>query len=129
MSWTCGDSLPGNPCSAATLSPATAAVDTAGAVLAKMQRDYGARGLQMIGVDLYDKDPDAQSCVTRYGATYPVLRGTEAAQVGWIGGTLGWATFFVTPDGKIFKKIAESVENGHEPYVFPWYAEYLLSRR
>ena len=29
MSWTCGDSLPGNPCSAATLSPATAAVDTA----------------------------------------------------------------------------------------------------
>src|SRR5256884_8051446 len=29
MSWTCGASLPGNPCSAATLSPATAAVDTA----------------------------------------------------------------------------------------------------
>src|SRR5258708_10728323 len=29
MSWTCGDSRAGNPCSAATLSPATAAVDTA----------------------------------------------------------------------------------------------------
>src|ERR1700758_664035 len=29
MSWTSGGSLAGNPCSAATLSPATAAVDTA----------------------------------------------------------------------------------------------------
>src|SRR5262245_65049255 len=29
MSWTSGDSLPGNPCSTATLTPATAAVDAA----------------------------------------------------------------------------------------------------
>src|SRR5258705_4146886 len=29
MSWTSGDSRAGNPCSAATLSPATAALDTA----------------------------------------------------------------------------------------------------
>ncbi len=29
MSWTCGDSRAGNPCSAATLSPAAAAVDRA----------------------------------------------------------------------------------------------------
>jgi len=99
----------------------------AGAVLAKMQHDYAAKGLQVIGVDLYDKDGDAQNCVTKYGGTYPVLRGTQAAQTSWIGSSLGWGTFFVTRDGKVLKKIAESVENGHERWVFPWYADYLVT--
>ena len=103
--------------------------DFAGAVLAKLQHDYAARGLQVIGVDLFDEPAQARTCLTKYGATYPVLRGTGPAQVAWIGRTWSWATVFVTADGKVFKNIDESVPWGHERQVFPRYAEYLVTRR
>lgn len=66
--------------------------------------------------------------MTRHGATYPVLKGDQATQRAWIGGDSGWATFFVTRDGKVHKKIVDSIVNGLEAAVFPKYAAYLLAK-
>ena len=83
------------------------------------------RGLQVIGINLFDTDDAVQACVARHKAGYPVLKGDAAAQSAWIGSNNGWATFFVTRDGKVFKKIVNSIDNGLEATVFPKYAEYL----
>jgi hypothetical protein len=57
-----------------------------------------------------------------------VLKGDEAAQKAWIGSSSGWATFFVTRDGKVLKKVVDSIDNGLEAQVFPKYAAYLLAK-
>ena len=100
--------------------------DWAGAVVSKLQRDYATRGLQVIGINLFDNEAAVRGCLSRHGATYPVLKGDQATQKAWIGGNSGWATFFVTRDGKVLKKIADSIDNGLEGAVFPKYAEYLV---
>ena len=46
----------------------------------------------------------------------------------WIGDNKGWATFFVTPNGKVLKKIVDSIEKGIEEPVFTKYAEYLVTK-
>ena len=102
--------------------------DWAGAVLAKLQRDYAGRDLQIVGIDLYDPDSAIQSCGRKHDARYPMLKGDRPTQTAWIGGTAGWATFFITPDGRMLKKIDESVEDGMEAAVFPKLAEYLTRR-
>ena len=102
--------------------------DWAGATLEKLHMDYLPRGVQVIGVNLFDDDAAAQACVTRHATTYPVLKGDQAVQKAWIGSSSGWATFFVTADGKVFKKIVDSIDNGLEPQVFPKYADYLAAR-
>jgi peroxiredoxin len=99
--------------------------DWAGAVLAKLHLEYAPRGLQVIGVNLFDDDAAVQACVTKHRAAYPVLKGTAAAQRAWIGSSSGWATFFVTRDGRVLKKIVDSIDNGIEATVFPKYAEHL----
>jgi peroxiredoxin len=103
--------------------------DWAGAVLSKLHRDYAARGLQVVGIDLFDDDAAIRGCVGRHGAKYPVLRGDEATQRAWIGSSSGWATFFVGGDGKIIKRITNSIDNGLEGTVFPRYAEFLVAKR
>ena len=103
--------------------------DWAGAVLSKLNKDFGGRGLQVVGVNLFDNDAAIKRCIDKYGMTYRVLRGDQAIQKAWIGSSKGWATFFVTPDGKIFKKIVDSINNGLEGPVFSKYAEYLLAKR
>jgi peroxiredoxin len=102
--------------------------DWTGAVISKLNRDYAARGLQVLGVDLYDSDDAVRQCTGKYGAKYPVLRGDQVTQMAWIGDNKGWATFFVTPDGKVFKKIVDSIEKGIEEPVFIKYAEYLVAK-
>jgi peroxiredoxin len=102
--------------------------DWTGAVISKLNRDYAARGLQVLGVDLYDSDDAVRQCTGKYGAKYPVLRGDQATQMAWIGDSRGWATFFVTPDGKVFKKIVDSIEKGIEEPVFTKYADYMLAK-
>ena len=67
--------------------------------------------------------------MNKHGVKYPVLRGDKATQKAWIGSSSGWAAFFVTPDGKVFKKISDSIENGLEGTVFPKYAEHLLGKK
>ncbi len=101
--------------------------DWSGAVLARLSRDYAKRGLQVIGVDLFDNDPAVQSCVQKHGASYPVLKGDQATQQAWLGSNKGWATFFVTRDGRVLKKIENSIEDGLESVIFPAYAEQLVS--
>jgi len=103
--------------------------DWAGAIVAKLHKDYAGRGLQVVGVNLFDNDAAIQGCINKYGVKYPVVRGDQGTQKAWIGSSKGWATFFVTPDGKIFKKIVDSIDNGLEGPVFSKYAEYLLAKR
>lgn len=99
--------------------------DWAGAVVAKLHQDYASRGLPVIGINLYDSDAAVQACVKRHGAAYPVLKGDQATQRAWIGSSSGWAIFFVTREGKVFKKIVDSIDRGLEATVFPKYAAYL----
>ena len=103
--------------------------DWTGAVVSKLYRDYSGRGLQVVGIDLFDSDDAVRQCTAKYGAKYPVLKGDQATQMAWIGSNNGWATFFVTPDGKVLKKIVDSIEKGIEEPVFTKYAEYLVAKR
>jgi peroxiredoxin len=100
--------------------------DWTGAILAKLYQDYLGRGLQVLGIDLYDSDDAIRQCSKKYGAKYSVLRGDHATQMAWIGDNKGWATFFVTPDGRVLKKIVDSIDKGIEEPVFTKYANYLV---
>lgn len=103
--------------------------DWASAVLAKLHKDYAGKGLQVVGINLFDDNAAVQGCIDKHGVKYPVLRGDETTQRAWIGDTSAWATFFVAPDGYILKKITDSIDNGLEGSVFSKYAEYLLAKR
>jgi peroxiredoxin len=103
--------------------------DWAGAAVSKLSADYGRAGLQVIGVDLLDSDAESKACMAKYKVQYPVLRGDQATQTAWIGGSKAWATFFITPDGKVLKKIEDSIDNGLEGPVFSKYAEYMLANQ
>jgi hypothetical protein len=46
----------------------------------------------------------------------------------WMGDNKQWATIFVTSDGKILKRITDSINDGIEQPVFTKYAEYLTVR-
>ena len=98
-----------------------------GSNVSKLSSDYARAGLQVIGVDLFDSDGDSKACMAKYKVQYPVLRGNDAAQTAWIGSSKAWATFFITPDGKVLKRIEDSNENGMEGPVFTKYAEYMLA--
>jgi peroxiredoxin len=102
--------------------------DWAGAAVSKLSADYVRAGLQVIGVDLMDSDAESKACMAKYKVQYPVLRGNEATQTAWIGRSKAWATFFVTPDGKVLKKIEDSSENGMEG-PFSKYAEYMRANQ
>jgi peroxiredoxin len=102
--------------------------DWAGPVLAKLHQDYAGRGLQVVGIDLFDEDAAIQKCIDKHKARYPVLRGDEATQNAWIGDSKGWATFFVDAKGRIIKTITDSIDNGLEGPVFRAYAEHLLEK-
>lgn len=103
--------------------------DWTGAVVSKLYRDYSGQGLQVIGINLFDSDDAVRQCTAKYGAKYPILKGDTATQMAWIGGNKGWATFFVTPDGKVLKKIVDSIEKGIEEPAFTKYSQYLLSHQ
>jgi peroxiredoxin len=103
--------------------------DWAGAAVSKLSSDYARAGLQVIGVDLLDSDTDLKACMAKYKVQYQVLRGDTPTQTAWIGSSKAWAMFFVTPDGKVLKKIEDSKENGMEGPVFSKYAEYMLANQ
>jgi len=104
----------------------TETCDWAGGVLADLDRRYAARGLRVLGVNLFDDDETVRACVRRHNIAFPVIRGTPEVQRDWISGSSAWATFFVTPDGRMFKSILTSIERGLEGEVFWRYAEFLL---
>jgi peroxiredoxin len=72
----------------------------AGKVLTKLNDEYAGRGLQVIGIDLFDKPEQVQKCIEKFAVKYPVLQGDLATQKAWIGNNKGWATFFVNADGR-----------------------------
>ena len=102
--------------------------DWTGDLVAKLHRDYASRGLQVVGIDLFDSDDAARQCAAKHKADYPILRGDQATQMAWVGVNRNWATFFVTPDGKVLKKIVDSINDGIEQPVFAKYTEILLAR-
>jgi peroxiredoxin len=102
--------------------------DWTGDLLAKLHRDYASRGLQVVGIDLFDSDDAARQCASKHKADYPILRGDQATQMAWMGDNKQWATIFVTSDGKILKRITDSINDGIEQPVFTKYAEYLTVR-
>lgn len=103
--------------------------DWAGAALAALDARYRARGLHLIGVNLFDGDDAVRACLQRHGITYPVIRGTADLQRDWLGSVSAWGTFFVTADGRIAKSILNSLTHGLESEVFWRYAEHLLAGR
>jgi peroxiredoxin len=105
-----------------------ATCDWTGAVMSKLHQDYAGRGLGVVGINLYDSDDAIRQCTARYSAHYVVLRGDQATQMAWIGDSKAWATFFVLPNGKVFKKVVDSIDNGIEGPVFSKYAEYLSTK-
>jgi peroxiredoxin len=68
-----------------------------------MQKEYGARGVQVVGVAL-DELPKVQAFVQENGMNYPVLMGTDAV-VARYGGIEGIpTTFIIDRKGKIVER-------------------------
>ncbi|HXY48324.1 MAG TPA: redoxin domain-containing protein [Terriglobales bacterium] len=104
--------------------------DWAEPAVVKVNQSYKSRGFQVVGIDVgRDTDQSIQGCKTKYSMTFPILHGTDQVQQAWIGNNSAWAAFFVTPDGKVFKMIRDSIDNGLEGTVFSKYAEYMLSHK
>lgn len=100
----------------------------AGQVFSDLHREYGPRGLGVVGIHLFGDQAAIDSYRERYGAEYPILHGDPATQKAWIGASKGWATFFVTAEGELLKTIVNSINGGIEAVVFRRYAEYLVVR-
>lgn len=102
--------------------------DWSGRLLAELQREYGSRGLRFVAINLFNEDADIQACLAKRGTTYPVLRGTREVQSAWTGGPKGWAVFFVTPEGRIFKQVVNGYSSdGNEAVVYRKLADALVA--
>jgi cytochrome c biogenesis protein CcmG/thiol:disulfide interchange protein DsbE len=68
---------------------------------AKWQQQYGAQGLQVIGISMDDEEQPVRAAYQKYGLNYPVAMGDE--QLGSIyGDILGLpVTFLIDKSGKI----------------------------
>lgn len=104
--------------------------DWAEPAVTRVNQTYQSRGFQVIGIDVGgDDDASIKQCKAKHSMSFPILHGTDQVQQAWIGGNSAWAAFFVTSDGKVFKMIRDSIDNGLEGVVFPRYAEYLLKTK
>lgn len=101
--------------------------DWAGPVLARLHEEYGPQGLQFVGVNFNGTDEEIQACAKKSGTKYPILRGDSETQHAWSGGNKAWAVFFVTADGRMFKKIYNNRNDGIEDLVFRKFAELLVA--
>lgn len=90
-----------------------AACRTEHPVLAATQRGYADRGLQIIGVDMSDKLPDARRFLTEMGgATYPSVADRNA-QIAISWGTFGVPeTYVIDRTGMIREKAVGAVTTG-----------------
>jgi cytochrome c biogenesis protein CcmG/thiol:disulfide interchange protein DsbE len=65
------------------------------------QKDYGARGLQIIGVSMDDDAAPAKRLLARHPAPYPMLLG-DAKLGATFGGVMGLPlTFLIDPQGRV----------------------------
>lgn len=104
--------------------------DWAEPAVTKVNQQFKSRGFQVVGIDVgHDSDAAIQTCKAKYSMSFPILHGTDQVQQAWIGSNSAWAAFFVTPDGKVFKMIRDSIDNGLEAVVFPKYAESMVAKK
>jgi cytochrome c biogenesis protein CcmG, thiol:disulfide interchange protein DsbE len=69
-----------------------------------MWREFGLRGLIVLGVDTRDLEAPARAFIKPYGITYPNVRDPDGS-VGRLLGTTGVPeTFFISADGRILGK-------------------------
>ncbi len=73
-------------------------------LLEGMWREFGSRGLIVLGVDTQDLEAPARAFIKQYGITYPNVRDPDGS-VGRLFGTTGVPeTFFISADGRILGK-------------------------
>lgn len=81
-----------------------------------MWREFGSRGLIVLGVDTQDLEAPARAFIKQYGITYPNVRDPDGS-VGRLFGTTGVPeTFFISADGRILGKFP-----GAEVSRVAWY--------
>ncbi len=73
-------------------------------LIEEMWREFGSRGLIVLGVDTQDLEAPARAFIKQYGITYPNVRDPDGS-VGRLFGTTGVPeTFFINVDGRILGK-------------------------
>lgn len=76
------------------------------------QKDYGARGLQIIGVSMDDDPAPAKRLLARRPAPYPMVLG-DAKLGGAFGGVMGLPlTFLIDPEGRVAGRYQGSADLG-----------------
>ena len=78
--------------------------------LAQVYREYEGRGVEFVGIDIWDTDSEAQKYLTRYDVTYPNgldERGVIAVDYGVTGIP---EKYFITPDGHLAKRFIGPME-------------------
>lgn len=70
-------------------------------LLVQIAREFGPRGLIVIGVDTEDLESPAKAFLARYGVGYPNARDPDGAVARLFGATGVPETFFIGADGRI----------------------------
>ena len=99
----------------------------AGKDLAALHNTYGPKGLQVVGINLYEKPERVRAAMKKFAMEYPVLQGDSKTHKAWVGSNKAWAVFFVDARGRIVKKILTSTRNGITKQVFDFYGRHLLA--
>jgi cytochrome c biogenesis protein CcmG/thiol:disulfide interchange protein DsbE len=79
-------------------------------VLAKVYQEYRSRGVEFVGIAIWDDEGEARKYVQRYGITYPNgldERGLIAIDYGVTGIP---EKYFITPEGQVVRKFIGPME-------------------
>jgi cytochrome c biogenesis protein CcmG/thiol:disulfide interchange protein DsbE len=80
-------------------------------LIEEVWREYGSKGLIVLGVDTQDLEAPARAFIKQYGITYPNVRDPDGF-VGRLFGTTGVPeTFFISADGRILGKFSGAQVN------------------
>jgi peroxiredoxin len=72
----------------------------------EMQKEYGAQGLQILGVAMDDASPkDISDFAKQMGVNYPIVVGKDSVGDAYGGVQFLPATFYVGRDGKVLDKV------------------------
>lgn len=73
-------------------------------LLERAWREYGPRGLVVVGVNIQDLEPEARKFIAQTGSTYPNVRDRDSSVSRAYGTTGVPETFFINRDGRIVRK-------------------------
>jgi peroxiredoxin len=72
----------------------------------ELQKEYGAQGLQVVGVSMDDSSPeDVATFAKNMGVNYPIVVGKESVEDAYGGVQFLPATFYIGRDGKVTDKV------------------------